>query len=369
MEENLSDRSGETVEKFVLERLLGEGGMGQVYLAQHQITDRWVAVKILHQEFAQNNEILARIRREAKAAALIGHPNIVEIIDSGTDQYGAPFIAMELLEGESLDDFLERMGPMPVPLACHIIADICDTLTAAHAKGVVHRYMKPENVFMQKRHKTVVPQVKILDFGISKFLTMDQQDMSLTKTGTVMGTPYYMSVEQAMGQKVDGRADIYSVGVILYQLLTARLPYYDTNYNRVLLQIVAGEHVPVIDIRPDLPQELSDIIQLAMTKNRDERYADCAQFRAALLPYVENYNLDELFGANAADGNFATNDIPLLTPTPQMADASVIRATLQSTKPVLSSTDTTGEVLDAPPARSKGIFVAIAGVVVLAALG
>ncbi len=348
----------------MLERLLGEGGMGQVYLAQHQITDRWVAVKILHQEFASNQEILARIRREAKAAALIGHPNIVEIIDSGTDQYGAPFIAMELLEGESLDDFLEARGPLPVPMACYIVADICDTLAAAHAKGVVHRDMKPENVYMQKRHKSAVPQVKILDFGISKFLTLDKQNMSLTRTGTVMGTPYYMSVEQAMGQKVDGRADIYSVGVILYQLLTCRLPYYDTNYNRVLLQIVAGEHVPVEEIRPDLPEGLSQVVKRAMTKSRDERYPTCTELREALLPYFENEEPSNMFegeGGSAVE----TNDLPLRTSTPDVTDPNVINATLAAA----SSGKKPAEALpEALPGRPKAPIV-IAVLLLLGLLG
>ncbi|MBU1220463.1 serine/threonine protein kinase [Myxococcota bacterium] len=369
MDGQLLDRSGEIIEKFRLESLLGEGGMGQVYLAQHAITDRWVAVKILHQEYAHNEEILARIRREAKAAALIGHPNIVEIIDSGTDSTGAPFIAMELLDGQSLDEHLDSVGPMSVEKATFIVAEILDTLTAAHNRGVVHRDMKPENVYLHKRHKSVVPQVKILDFGISKFLTLEQQNMSLTRTGTVMGTPYYMSVEQAMGQKVDGRADIYSVGVILYQLLSSRLPYYDTNYNRVLLQIVAGEHHPITDIRADIPPELNAIIEKSMAKNRDERYLDCAAFKEDLMKFFEGVNIDTLFSGDGTDG-IATNDrLPSRNETPAITDPKLITAAMthsgKNETPI--GTITTGEVIRPERKGKAGIFIGIAVAVIIAA--
>lgn len=371
MDGQLLDRSGEIIEKFRLESLLGEGGMGQVYLAQHAITDRWVAVKILHQEYAHNEEILARIRREAKAAALIGHPNIVEIIDSGTDSTGAPFIAMELLDGQSLDEHLDSVGPMSVQKATFIVAEILDTLGAAHNKGVVHRDMKPENVYLHKRHKSPVPQVKILDFGISKFLTLEQQNMSLTRTGTVMGTPYYMSVEQAMGQKVDGRADIYSVGVILYQLLSARLPYYDTNYNRVLLQIVAGEHHPITSIRADIPAELNDIIEKSMAKNRDERYPDCAAFKEDLMKFFEGVNIDSLFSGEGTDG-IATNDrLPSRNETPGITDPKLITAAMthsgKNETPI--GTITTGEVVRPEKKGKTGLFIGIGVVAVAAAIG
>jgi serine/threonine-protein kinase len=321
----MTDRSGENIEKFTLHRLLGEGGMGAVYLAQHSLTDRMVALKLLHDSFAGNHEILARIRREAKAAALIGHPNIVEIVDSGTDQNGVPYIAMELLKGESLDALLDKVGPMPTHLAAYIVCSILDTLQAAHLKGVVHRDMKPENVFLNQQHAGNVPQVKILDFGISKFQTMDQQSMSLTRTGTVMGTPYYMSVEQAMGQKVDGRSDIYSVGVMLYQLLTARLPFCDSNYNRVLLQIVTGDFPPIDQIRPDLPPELVAVVHRAMSKNVDDRYPDCHSFMQELQQFWILYDPSEIF-SSLGDATIETRSVPLRTPTPQLTDPKLMAA-------------------------------------------
>ncbi len=295
MDANL-DRSGEIIEKFKLEYLLGEGGMGQVYVATHQLTDRKVALKILHKEFANNTEILARLKREAKASAIVGHPNVVEIIDAGTDQYGAPYIAMELLNGEELDKLLERKGPLPVPLAAYIVSEVLDTLQAAHNKGVIHRDLKPENIFLHWNRKAKYPQVKILDFGISKFLSMEGKDLSLTRTGTVMGTPYYMSVEQAMGQKdIDHRTDLYSVGVILYQLLTNHVPYEDTNYNRVLIQIVTGSFPPPSEFRSDIPAELEEVILKSMAKNRDDRFASADEFRRALEPFWSGYTPEQLF--------------------------------------------------------------------------
>jgi len=358
----MTDRSGETIEKFVLQKLLGEGGMGAVYLAQHVLTDRLVALKLLHDSFAGNHEILARIRREAKAAALIGHPNIVEIVDSGTDANGVPFIAMELLKGESLDGLLEKTGPMPVPLAAYIICSILDTLFAAHAKGVVHRDMKPENVFLNNAHASNVPQVKILDFGISKFQSMDQQNMSLTRTGTVMGTPYYMSVEQAMGQKVDGRSDIYSVGVMLYQLLTARLPFCDSNYNRVLLQIVTGDFPPIDQIRPDLPPELVAVVHRAMSKNVDERYPDCHAFMNELNQFWVLYDPAEIFSSLGAS-SIETRAMPLKTPTPQLTDPKLMAAAQTYGSPRVT-TAAVGQSLET--GSKKGL---IAAMIVLLVIG
>ncbi|MBU1069526.1 protein kinase [Myxococcota bacterium] len=351
----MTDRSGETIEKFTLHRLLGEGGMGAVYLAQHMLTDRMVALKLLHDSFAGNHEILARIRREAKAAALIGHPNIVEIVDSGTDANGVPFIAMELLKGESLDGLLEKIGPMPIPLASYVICSILDTLQAAHLKGVVHRDMKPENVFLNQAHASNVPQVKILDFGISKFQSMDQQNMSLTRTGTVMGTPYYMSVEQAMGQKVDGRSDIYSVGVMLYQLLTARLPFCDSNYNRVLLQIVTGDFPPIDQIRPDLPPELVAIVHRAMSKNIEERYPDCHAFMAELQQFWILYDPAEIF-SSLGDATIETRSVPLKTPTPQLTDPKLMAAAQTYGSPRVT-TAAVGQSLETD--SKKGMIAAI----------
>ncbi len=351
----MTDRSGETIEKFHLQRLLGEGGMGAVYLAQHVLTDRMVALKLLHDSFAGNHEILARIRREAKAAALIGHPNIVEIVDSGTDINGVPFIAMELLKGDSLDSLLEKTGPMPIPLAAYCICSILDTLQAAHLKGVVHRDMKPENVFLNQVHASNVPMVKILDFGISKFQSMDQQSMSLTRTGTVMGTPYYMSVEQAMGQKVDGRSDIYSVGVMLYQLLTARLPFCDSNYNRVLLQIVTGDFPPIDQVRPDLPPELVAIVHRAMAKNVDDRYPDCHSFMQELQQFWILYDPSEIFSSLGAS-DIETRAMPMKTPTPQLTDPKLMAAAQTYASPRVT-TAAVGQSLET--GSKKGMIAAI----------
>jgi serine/threonine protein kinase len=339
--------------------------MGQVYLGQHSLTDRKVAVKILHQEYANNEEILTRIKREAKAAALIGHPNIVEIVDSGTDHFGAPFIAMELLKGASLDEYIDEHGPMAIPLATYIISDILETLDAAHKKGVVHRDIKPENIYMKTRHKSLVPHIKILDFGISKFLTMDKENMSLTKTGTVMGTPFYMSVEQAMGQKIDGRADQYSVAVILYQLLTTNLPYFDTNYNRVLLQIVAGEYTPIEQLRNDIPPQLVEVLNKAMAKDRKDRFENCAAFKEALNPFWNQFTPQEIF-TQYSDFAAIINDndsLALKTPTPQITDPNLITAAHNHTgkkSQTPYSTVTTGEVVLPNNSKSKVILIVAA---------
>lgn len=370
--EIMADRSGQLIEKFKLIQILGEGGMGAVYLAQHTTTDRMVALKILHESFANNTEILQRIRREAKAAALIGHPNIVEIVDSGTDENGIPYIAMELLKGESLDSLLERTGPMPVSLASYIIYSILDTLGAAHAKGVVHRDMKPENVFLHRQHNSIVPQIKILDFGISKFQTMEQNNLSLTKTGTVMGTPYYMSPEQAMGQKIDGRTDIYSVGIMLYQLLTNQLPFFDTNYNRVLLQIMTGTVPPMNHIRPDLPPEMVAIVNRAIARNLDERYPDCHSFMVDLQSFWVIYDPEEIF-ASISNG---TTPIPVrpapIASTPDVNFSSPPITSPQMSSPHFSSgtrIPTTNGQSEEVPKSKKWILPLVVGLVILVGIG
>lgn len=363
----MADRSGERIEKFKLIKILGEGGMGAVYLAQHTTTDRMVALKLLHESFANNEEILHRIRREAKAAALIGHPNIVEIVDSGTDEHGIPYIAMELLQGESLDALLERTGPMPIPLAAYIICSILDTLGAAHAKGVVHRDMKPENVYLHRQHNSNVPQIKILDFGISKFQNNEQSNLSLTKTGTVMGTPYYMSVEQAMGQKVDGRTDIYSVGVMLYQLLTNQLPFFDSNYNRVLIQIVTGQVPPIDQIRPDLPPELVAIVNRAMARDLNDRYPDCHSFMVELQSFWSLYEPSEIFDSISAGAKPApTHPLPFAsTPAAQTFPVGTSPGSIPS---VTRITAASGQSEESPKSR-KWIAVLAAGMLILAGVG
>lgn len=302
------DRSGEIIEKYQLIRLLGEGGMGQVYLAEHRFTKRRVAVKVLFSRLAGNETLLSRFQKEAQAASLVNHSNIVEIIDYGLDPEGCPYIAMELLNGEDLRHFLQRVGRLSIPLACHIISEVLDTMGTAHANGVIHRDLKPENVFVHYRQSPPWPQIKILDFGIGKFTSAEFEDQSLTKTGAVLGTPYYMSFEQANGQKIDYRADIYSVAVILYQILTGTLPFKGTTVGATFMAIASGDFQQPQAHRPEIPSGLSAAILKGMSRDKNARFQSCSEFKDILLPYFHNMSLQQLF-AYPADAS---------APSPQM---------------------------------------------------
>ncbi|MBU1221438.1 serine/threonine protein kinase [Myxococcota bacterium] len=302
------DRSGEIIEKYQLIRLLGEGGMGQVYLAEHRFTKRRVAVKVLFSRLAGNETLLSRFQKEAQAASLVNHSNIVEIIDYGLDPGGCPYISMELLNGEDLRHFLQRVGRISIPLACHIISEVLDTMATAHANGVIHRDLKPENVFVHFRQSPPWPQIKILDFGIGKFTSAEFEDQSLTKTGAVLGTPYYMSYEQANGQKIDYRADIYSIAVILYQVLTGTLPFKGTTVGATFMAIASGDFQPPQAHRPEIPAVLSEAILKGMSRDKNARFQSCSEFRNILLPFFHNMSLQQLF-AYPADGS---------APSPQM---------------------------------------------------
>jgi len=264
--------------KYRVEKLLGHGGMGAVYLAENIDIGRKVAIKILHADFATDPSILTRFRMEARAAAQIGHPGIVDVLDLGTTAEGAEFIVMERLEGETLGARIKRRGALPpdeiVPLVCEVL----DALGAAHEKRIVHRDLKPENIFLTERP---VKQAKILDFGISKFA--GTEDVSLTRTGTVMGSPLYMSPEQARGAKdISHATDLYSVGAILYEALSGQPPYNGATYNEVIANVLMEKHRSLIDIKPDISADVSMVVDALLAKDPTERPADAAAAKLAL---------------------------------------------------------------------------------------
>jgi len=271
--------------KYKLVRLLGKGGMGEVYEAQHSVIGRRFAIKFLHPHLAANSEVVARFQREAQAAGSLENENIAAVVDAGTADDGAPFLVMEYLDGEDLAHLLVRGGPLPVPRAAYIIIQACRGLAAAHGRGIVHRDLKPENLFICKRNDAS-DLIKVLDFGIAK-LHAGSAGTGLTQTGTTMGTPYYMSLEQARGAKeVDQRTDIYALGVILYEILSGAKPHPGESYNEILYHVLTQEPAPLDSIRPELPAGLSAIVQKAMAREAGDRYASAADLTAALIPYA-----------------------------------------------------------------------------------
>jgi serine/threonine-protein kinase len=273
--------------KYRIKSVLGEGGMGTVYEGEHVAIGRAVAVKVLHPNQARKKDAVRRFHQEARAAGAIGHPNICEVYDFGTLDDGSPYLVMEKLVGETLADRIASEGGLPFDDVIDILIQVLSGLVAAHEKGVVHRDIKPENIFLTKR-VGCPPVAKLLDFGVSKMVSPllsgeREEDLDLTRTGMVMGTPYYMSPEQARGDRnLDARVDLWACGVIMYEALTGRRPYQAANYNALLLQILTTSPRSARELRPALPASFDAVIEKAMARSRDERYGTAAAFQRDL---------------------------------------------------------------------------------------
>lgn len=315
-------------ESYAIVRVIGEGGMGRVYEARHtRLHNKRYAVKMLHQDLARQPEVVTRFQREAEAASALSHPNIVGVYDVNATRDGRPYIVGELLEGVELGAYLDQVGKLPVESAVRVVRQVCQALAEAHRHGIVHRDMKPENIFLVGSEG----HVKVLDFGISK---LGEGNANLTKTGMVMGTPGYMAPEQARGARVDARADVYAVGAILYRCVTGKAPFEGLDPMATLTAVVSQEPVRPTQLEPDLPAALELVIQCAMAKNPDERFpnmeafdAELAAFdpaRASLLPPTPGVDA----GADGAGGNAAPTIV-----RPAAASAAATRK--QQTAPTM----------------------------------
>ncbi|HWL86732.1 MAG TPA: serine/threonine-protein kinase, partial [Polyangiaceae bacterium] len=279
--------------KYIVRSVLGEGGMGTVYEAEHVAIGRSVAVKVLHPSQVRKKVSVKRFHHEARAAGAIGHPNICEVYDLGELEDGSPYLVMERLVGETLADRIAKQGVLPFDEVLDILTQVLSGLIAAHEKNIVHRDIKPENVFLTRR-VGCPPIAKILDFGVSKMLPSSGRDdeMHLTRTGMVMGTPFYMSPEQARGDRdLDARVDLYACGVLMYEALTARRPFLAPNYNALLLQILTTSPRPVREHRPNVPVGFERVLEKAMRRSRDDRYRSATDFQSDLKLLRDDYSL------------------------------------------------------------------------------
>ncbi len=257
--------------RYELEKLVGSGGMSNVFRAHDRLLERTVALKILHEQYTRDEDYVERFRREARAVAQLSHPNIVTVIDRG-EQDGRQFIVFEYVEGQNLKDLCNQ-GPLPVRDALLLSLQVARALSFAHDRGLVHRDVKPQNVLLNEDG-----QAKVTDFGIARSLDVH----GVTQTGTVLGTSDYIAPEQARGQKVDPKTDIYSLGVVLYELLTGEVPFAGDNFVAVAMRHV-NEPVPsVLDRRPDVPVRLDLAIQRAMAKDPADRFDSMNEFVAEL---------------------------------------------------------------------------------------
>ena len=277
-------RVGTRVGKYEIARVIGRGGMGSVYEALNTSIGKRVAMKFVDAEMSKNRDAVARFQREAQAASAAESAHIVEIFDSGFTDDGLPFIVMELLRGEDLGHRIKRCGRLELPEALHITSQILRGLHRAHEAGIVHRDLKPDNVFLVDRDDE--PNfAKILDFGISKVQRSSEVPAhTLTRQGTVLGTPFYMSPEQAQAlADVDGRTDLWSVGAILYECLTGRAPHTGSTYEQVIINICMKDAEDVRLHNPAVPEPIAQVIKRALCRERDARFSTARELLDALV--------------------------------------------------------------------------------------
>ncbi|MBK8266595.1 MAG: protein kinase [Nannocystis sp.] len=336
---------------------LGRGGMGEVYLATHVAIGRQVAIKILRADAQENPEMARRFLQEARTSSQLRHPNIVDITDFGHNDRGAPFFVMELLEGEDLKSLVKRERTLPWPRVVAIATQICAALTAAHASGVVHRDMKPDNVYLL-RHGDY-EHVKVLDFGIAKVLS-GQEAGEATRTGVLLGTPHYMSPEQASDDPLDSRSDIYAMGVLLYRMVAGQLPFRGPSFMKVLgQQIHEPPPPPSLFAPPDtLSDEAEAIILKCLAKRREDRFQSADELAAALLASM----------GLVADGTTGSFSAPrgirsaASLSAPAAASSAPAAASSAASRLGASAHDTLATASAAPRPRSRALLLGLGAV-------
>jgi eukaryotic-like serine/threonine-protein kinase len=347
--------------KYRVERLLGVGGMGIVVCAHHLQLDERVALKFLRPEALENAEAVGRFVREARAAVKIKSEHVARIIDVGTMETGAPYIVMEYLEGSDLHARLAQQGPLSIEETAEFVLQACEAIAEAHALGIVHRDLKPANLFCVRRADGLLA-VKVLDFGISKLtgLSASSRDMAMTRTQSMMGSPYYMSPEQMQSSKgVDARADIWALGVILFELVTGRVPFTGEAIPELVLNIVNTPAPPLRAFRPDAPAELEAVVHRCLEKARERRYGNIAELAQALSTFAPKRmaaSVERITRVIQSAGLASGHSVPVpMQATPTTAPAGTVATWGQT----------------APGARGKtkavaGVFAAVTLVLALA---
>jgi len=283
-------------DRFRVERLVGQGGMGIVYEVEHIHTRHRRALKVLNEHCADNSEVIERFLREASVAGRTGHPHLVETFDAGLLPTGEPYVLMELLSGRSLEDRINE-GPLPPLLVCELLAQVADALHAAHEAGIVHRDLKPGNLFLAERDGTL--SAKVLDFGISKFDARHPEAFKATTEGHVLGTPLYMSPEQMLGQDIDRRSDLYTLGIILFECLAGAHPYRPRSLPDLVHKIVT-EPAPTLDVAA-LPAGLTALMNKLLEKAPADRPQTAAEVARALRTIARAASAEvDVFGETTA---------------------------------------------------------------------
>jgi len=350
-----ADLTGQTLlGRYTILKKLGEGGMGTVYMCEHATIGKKFAVKVLSYELAHKEDLRERFLQEARAASMISQENVVEISDFGDTPDGSVFFVMEFLQGEDLSDTVKDHGRLPWARVKPIMIQICRALGAAHDAGIIHRDMKPENCYRIKRGKND-DFIKVLDFGIAKVTSEDETEgKGLTRTGMIFGTPEYMSPEQAQGAKPDHRVDVYAVGVIMYELLTGRVPFTADTFMGILTKHMFEVPEAPSSVVPDadIPPEVEAIILKAMQKDRELRFSSMAEMAEAI----------EAVGTGAAAVNVVSENIARPS-TGEMAFTGGRPTPMPGTMPPVTAQ------YQEPAKSNKGLVIGIIGGLALVAAG
>ena len=302
-------QTGELINgKYRLIRLIGDGGMGSVFEARHEYLGATVALKFLHSELARRPGLVARFLREARLSANIKSPHIVHVTDVDQANDGIAYIVMEMLEGESLMKIVDRERKLSIDVALDYTIQMLSGLEAAHAAGVVHRDLKPDNVFVVKTPQG--PLVKLLDFGIAKLRTSKEFQVGLTRPGVMMGTPEYMAPEQAFAaDSVDARADIYSIGAMLYEMLAGTRPAHGEDAQQIAAFILSGRVARLNSVNASVPEALANVVHRAMAPDPAERFASAVELRNALLPHARSLSFAGRLAATPPPGEAASRGV------------------------------------------------------------
>ena len=355
-------------QRYQLDRLIGEGGMGTVWAATHTITRKSVALKLLNGEDRKDARIRQRFLREARAACAVRHPNVVAIHDVLETEDGTPLMVMDLLEGESLAQRLARTRTMPLGDVARVLLPVVSAVGTAHALGIVHRDLKPDNIFLAREPDGRI-DVKVLDFGIAKLTALEglaASTSALTQDGGLLGTPFYMSPEQVDGEKdIDHRSDVWSLGIILYECLAGKVPTEGYNIGQVMKTITRGVLVPLESVAPAVPASIAAMVMKMLSRDRAERptlHAIAEELRAYANVEVS------AFGEPVAPLAHPSGPLPPATSTadrsgnvrivasdPALVDAATLAATTR-----------TGSLRPPPPRRRVGLLATLGAVLVVA---
>jgi eukaryotic-like serine/threonine-protein kinase len=371
----LSLKPGDIIEnKYRIVRLLGEGGMGAVFEGENTRIKRRVAIKVLHAAIAHDAGVARRFQQEAQAAGHIGNEHIIEVLDLGELSNGDHFMVMEYLDGETLTDRIKRLGRLSPEQALPLFRQILEGLGAAHDAGILHRDLKPDNIFILHEKAGQKDFVKIIDFGISKFAPL-AGEMKMTRTGTLMGTPYYMSPEQASGaREMNTQSDIYAVGVILYEALTGAVPFDAPTFNQLMFRIVLSEACPIERLAPDLNPAFASIVKKAMAREQTHRFESCREVIGALDAWARTGAGVEVPPAAAGDTYLpdGAGSLPdatarqsvefAATGLAQLPEFTRTAGALSKTNQAWANTNATTTALSAPEQKKSKTPLAIAAV-------